>query len=138
MSRSSREGRIVGLGQGRLRRTLSRPLAQRRRWVEVTDASTQAELAVRSALHRRAFDFAEHWIRAGGLLSVRTQSSHVGESRSLSMDASGTDAKFTVLLRNRMLILGPKLAANRERDRRVDEELTAHGWLVLRCWSTIS
>ena len=29
---------------------------------------------------------------------------------------------------------GPKLAANRERDRRVDEELTAHGWLVLRCW----
>jgi len=102
------KGESLVWDKGRLRRTLSRPLAQRRRWVEVTDASTQSPswLSARRSTDG-AFDFAR---TLGSVLaacwSVRTQSSHVGESRSLSMDASGTDAKFTVLLRNRMLSIG--------------------------------
>ena len=137
MSRSSREGLVVGLGQGT---TAPYPVPTSSAASAVGRGNrridTKPELAVRSALHRRGLRFRKNiGIRAGGLL-VRPDAVFTRRRVAIFIDGCfwhGCEIHGTTPKSN-VEYWGPKLAANRERDRRVDEELTAHGWLVLRCW----
>lgn len=97
---------------------------------------TKPEVAVRSALHRRGLRFRKDMrIRAGRLLV------HPDVVFTRSRIAVFVDGCFWhgctlhgTTPRSNVEYWGPKLAANKQRDRRVDAELTAHGWLVIRCW----
>jgi len=97
---------------------------------------TKPEMAVRSALHRRGLRFRKDMsIRVGRLLV------HPDVVFTRSRIAVFVDGCFWhgctlhgTIPRSNVEYWGPKLAANKVRDRRVDEELTAHGWLVIRCW----
>lgn len=137
MKASGREGRIVGLGQGRSAPypvPTSNAATQVGRGNRRTD--TKPEVVVRSALHRRGLRFRKDmriragqlWVRPDVVFTRRRIAVFVDGCFWHGCDVHGTTPKSNVEY------WGPKLAANRERDRRVDEELTAHGWLVIRCW----
>jgi DNA mismatch endonuclease, patch repair protein len=97
---------------------------------------SQAELALRSELHRRGLRFrVDMALRAGGRL--------------IRPDVVFTRARLAVFLdgcfwhccpehgnqpRSNTDYWGPKLARNVSRDRAVDEALKSHGWEVLRAW----
>jgi len=99
-------------------------------------ADTKPEVAVRSALHKRGLRFRKDMgVRAGRLL---VHPDVVFTRLRIAVFVDGCFwhgcALHGTTPRSNVEYWGPKLAANKERDRRVDAELTAHGWLVIRCW----
>jgi len=97
---------------------------------------TKPEVAVRSELHRRGLRFRKDTsIRVGRLL-VHPDVVFTRSRIAVFVDGCfwhGCPLHGTTPTSN-VAYWVPKLAANKKRDRRVNEELTAHGWLVIRCW----
>jgi DNA mismatch endonuclease (patch repair protein) len=97
---------------------------------------TKPEMAVRSALHKRGLRFRKDMgIRAGRLL-VHPDVVFTRSKVAVFVDGCfwhccslhGTTPKSNIEY------WSPKLAANKDRDRRVNKELQTHGWRVIRCW----
>lgn len=97
---------------------------------------SKPEVAVRSALHRRGLRFRKDMsIRAGRIL-VHPDVVFTRSKVAIFVDGCfwhgcvlhGTTPKSNVEY------WVQKLEANKERDRRVDQELAANGWNVIRCW----
>lgn len=97
---------------------------------------TKPEVRLRSALHRRGHRFRkDHLLRVG---AVRVRPDVVFTRRKLAVFVDGCfwhgcPEHQHVPKTNRDYWV-PKLAANVERDRRVDAVLADGGWTVLRIW----
>jgi DNA mismatch endonuclease, patch repair protein len=98
--------------------------------------NTKPELAVRSALHRRGLRFRkDHRLQAN---EVRVRVDVVFSRRRVAVFIDGCfwhgcPEHQTVPKRN-LDYWGPKLAANKTRDERVNRALRAEGWEVIRVW----
>ena len=97
---------------------------------------TQAERALRSALHRLGLRFrVDQLVRSG---TVRTHPDVVFGPLRLAIFVDGCFwhccPKHFRMPKSNLAYWEPKLAANVERDRRVDDALAAEGWWVLRVW----
>ena len=110
--------------------------AARKRMQANRSRDTGPELALRSELHRRGFRFRKNFvIRAGGM---RTSADIVFTRPRLAVFVDGCfwhrcPEHATNPKANSSYWLS-KLENNVRRDRRVDTELTAHGWKILRVW----
>lgn len=97
---------------------------------------TKPEQLLRAELHRRGRRFRKDLlIRAGGL---RTHADIAFTRQRLAVFVDGCFwhgcPEHGSSPKSNTSYWGPKLRANVERDRRVDEALRAHGWAVLRTW----
>jgi DNA mismatch endonuclease (patch repair protein) len=97
---------------------------------------TKPEIELRSALHRLGFRFRkDRLVRAG---AVRTHPDLVFPTQRLAVFVDGcfwhACPDHHVPPKSNRGYWGPKLAANVERDRRVDAALAADGWTVVRIW----
>jgi DNA mismatch endonuclease (patch repair protein) len=100
---------------------------------------TKPEVRLRSALHRRGHRFRkDHLLRAG---TVRVRPDVVFTRQRLVVFVDGCFwhgcPEHQHLPRSNRDYWVPKLAANVERDRRVDAALTEAGWAVLRLWEHV-
>jgi DNA mismatch endonuclease, patch repair protein len=99
-------------------------------------SNTKPELRIRSALHRMGFRFRKDKLLTEGSIKVHADVVFTRSRVAVFIDGCfwhrcpqhGSDPKS-----NRDYWL-PKLAANVERDRRVDAALTDAGWRVVRIW----
>lgn len=97
---------------------------------------TKPEQLLRAELHRRGRRFRKDLlIRAGGL---RTHADVAFTRQQLAVFVDGcfwhSCPEHGSSPKSNTSYWEPKLRANVERDRRVDEALRAHGWAVLRIW----
>jgi DNA mismatch endonuclease (patch repair protein) len=97
---------------------------------------TGPELALRSALHRLGYRYrSDHLVRADGV-RVHADLAFTRWRVAVFVDGCfwhGCPSHGTQPRAN-AAYWQPKLATNRERDRRVDRALTAAGWSVVRIW----
>jgi DNA mismatch endonuclease (patch repair protein) len=99
-------------------------------------ADTKPEVLIRSALHRRGYRFRKGFLLRAGGIRVRPDVVFTRWKVAVFIDGCfwhrcpdhGTEPK-----RNANY-WGPKLRANVDRDRRVNEVLSAEGWAVVRVW----
>lgn len=101
---------------------------------------TKPEQLLRSELHRRGRRFRKDLlIRAGGL---RTHADIAFTRERLAVFVDGcfwhACPEHGSSPKSNTAYWGPKLRANVERDRRVDQELRSDGWVVLRIWEHVS
>jgi DNA mismatch endonuclease (patch repair protein) len=98
---------------------------------------TKAEVALRSTLHRRGLRFRkDRLIRCASGVKVRPDVVFTSALVAVFVDGCfwhGCPDHQRIPMRN-IDYWVPKLHANVERDRRVDEALTADGWHVERVW----
>lgn len=96
---------------------------------------TRPEVALRSALHRRGLRFRKHR-RALAALACRPDVVFPRERVAVFLDGCFWHgcASHGVLPRANRAYWEAKVRVNRERDRRNDSALAAHGWLVVRVW----
>jgi DNA mismatch endonuclease (patch repair protein) len=100
---------------------------------------TRPEVRIRSALHRRGHRFRkDHLLRAGG---VRVRPDVVFTRRKVAVFVDGCFwhgcSEHQQIPKTNRDYWAPKLAANVERDRRVDVALTDEGWVVVRIWEHV-
>lgn len=97
---------------------------------------TRPEVRLRSALHRRGHRFRkDHLLRAGGV-RVRPDVVFTRWKVAVFVDGCfwhGCSAHQNIPKSNREYWV-PKLAANVERDRKVDASLAEAGWVIVRIW----
>jgi len=97
---------------------------------------TKPEIRIRSALHRRGHRFRkDHLLRIG---TVRVRPDVVFTRWKVAVFVDGCFwhgcPEHQHLPRSNRDYWVPKLAANVERDRRVDAALASAGWVVVRIW----
>lgn len=102
-------------------------------------SGTQPEVRLRSALHRRGHRFRkDHLVRAG---DVRVRADVVFTRWRVTAFVDGCFwhgcPSHQQVPRSNLDYWVPKLAANVERDRRVDAALADAGWVVLRIWEHV-
>lgn len=100
---------------------------------KVKQQNTKPELAVRSLLHRLGFRFRLHRKDLPGSPDI------VFPSRRVAMFVHGCfwhghECRRGRLPKTRLEFWGPKLAANKARDQRKSDELSALGWRVAVVW----
>lgn len=130
-------GRTVNLGAGRV---VPYPEPKDSAATKIGRANrrtdTKPELRLRSALHRRGHRFRKDFLLRVGGTRVRPDLVYTRWRVAVFVDGCfwhGCPEHQHVPKRNREYRV-PKLAANVERDRRVDAALAAEGWQVLRIW----
>jgi DNA mismatch endonuclease (patch repair protein) len=130
-------GRTVSLGGGRIvpYPEPSSPAATKVGKGNVR-SGTKPEAELRSALYRLGLRFRKDpLVRAG---AVRTHPDLVFPRQRLAVFVDGcfwhVCPEHHVRPKSNPAYWEPKLAANVERDRRVDSALAAEGWTVLRLW----
>lgn len=103
-------------------------------------ADTKPELALRSALHAQGLRFRKDFLlRTSAGSRVKADIVFTRNRIAVFVDGCfwhgcpdhGNTPKFNTAY------WGPKLARNRERDRRVSKELEADGWSVIRVWEHV-
>lgn len=97
---------------------------------------TKPEVRLRSALHRRGLRFRKDFLIRAGEVRVRPDIVFTRLKLALFVDGCfwhSCPEHGSIPKRNREYWL-PKLAANAERDRRVNAALEASGWAILRLW----
>lgn len=123
----------VGLSKaGRDERHLKAPLTRSEIMQRVKHKDSTAELALRSALHHRGLRFRLHRKVEG----IRVDFVFVSAKVAVFVDGCfwhECPLHATFPKSNQSYWL-PKLAANKERDRRQTAKLQAAGWYVIRAW----
>lgn len=130
-------GRTVNLGGGRI---VPYPEPRDEAATKIGKANrrtgTKPEIRLRSALHRRGHRFRKDHLLRAGTVRVRPDVVFTRWKVAVFVDGCfwhGCPDHQHVPKSNREYWV-PKLAANVERDRRVDAALTEAGWIVLRIW----
>lgn len=133
-------GRTVNLGGGRI---VPYPEPTDTAATKIGKANppsgTKPEVHLRSALHRRGLRFRKDHLLRVGEVRVRPDIVFTRSRVAVFVDGCfwhGCSDHQRVPKTNRDYWV-PKLAANVERDGRVDAALVDHGWAVLRIWEHI-
>jgi DNA mismatch endonuclease (patch repair protein) len=100
---------------------------------------TKPEVRIRSGLHRRGHRFRkDHLLRVG---AIRVRPDIVFGRGRVAVFVDGCFwhgcPEHQRIPKSNLNYWGPKLAANVERDRRVDAALADAGWVVLRIWEHV-
>jgi DNA mismatch endonuclease, patch repair protein len=97
---------------------------------------TAAELRLRSELHARGLRFRKDLLVRAGTVGVHPDIVFTRAKVAVFLDGCFWHAcpEHGTMPKRNVGYWQPKLAANTERDQRVNEALTAAGWLVLRVW----
>lgn len=107
-----------------------------RNMAAIRRTDTKPEIAIRSALHRRGHRFRKD-LRLN-LGDVRPRPDVVFTRRKVAVFIDGcfwhACPEHSAPPRQNTGYWGPKLQGNVDRDRRYDEALITHGWLVVRAW----
>jgi DNA mismatch endonuclease (patch repair protein) len=101
---------------------------------------TKAEVRIRSALHRRGLRFRKDLLVRLGSVRVRPDIVFTRKQVAVFVDGCfwhGCPEHQHIPKTNRDYWV-PKLSANVERDRRVDEALEGEGWVVVRIWEHVA
>lgn len=112
--------------------TRTRPLTRSERMSRVRGKHSSAERALRSALHARGLRFRLHRRIEGIAVDIVFPGSGVA----VFVDGCFWHScpKHATFPKTNQSYWQPKLAENRERDRRQTARLRAAGWIVIRVW----
>jgi DNA mismatch endonuclease (patch repair protein) len=131
------ESRTINLGRGRV---VPYPEPTSEAATRIGKANrrtgTKPEVRLRSALHRRGHRFRKDHLLRAGAVRVRPDVVFTRKKVVVFVDGCfwhGCPKHQNVPTTNRDYWV-PKLAANVERDRRVDAALSNDGWVVVRIW----
>ena len=134
---SDGEGRMVNLGGGRF---VPYPEPTSDAATKMGKANrrtgTKPEIHLRSALHRSGLRFRKDLLVRCGELKARPDIVFTRSKVAVFVDGCfwhGCPEHQVIPKSNRDYWV-PKLAANIDRDRRVDRAFVEHGWTVLRVW----